>query len=137
MLTLDEPGVKLNLEDFSELKKLAGGCLPQAFKKFHLKNNGGYTQNKRLTGAEYIYSIHGFDSIKAGEPPIEFSYGDFIENYPSHTGLIPFAFDEGGNYYIVSVREVDYGFIYLWLQEDEELQKIFDDFDSFLTGLNQ
>ncbi|GKQ48667.1 SMI1/KNR4 family protein [Pseudomonas syringae pv. theae] len=136
MLKLEESGVEVNLGDFAELERLVGGKLPQSFKKFYLKNNGGYIDNKRLYGDEYVYSIHGFESIKEGNPGVEVSYLDFVENDKLFLGLVPFAFDEGGNSYLLSVRPDDYGFIYLWLQEDDELKKIFDDFESFEKGLN-
>ncbi|EGH74623.1 SMI1/KNR4 family protein [Pseudomonas syringae] len=136
MLILENSGANISLKDFYELENLAGGKLPQSFKKFYLKNNGGYIENKRLYGDEYVYSIHGFESIKGGNPGVEASYLDFIENDESFTGLIPFAFDEGGNSYLLSLRPDDYGNIYLWLQEEDEMQKVFDDFESFEKGLN-
>ena len=136
MLNLEDAGLNIDLGDFAELERLAGGRLPQSFKKFYLKNNGGYVENKRLYGDEFVYSIHGFDSIKFGEPPIETSYADFLENDESFSGLIPFAFDEGGNSYMLSVRPADYGVVYLWLQDGEELRKVFNSFDDFEKGLN-
>ncbi|MCF5268754.1 SMI1/KNR4 family protein, partial [Pseudomonas syringae] len=74
--------------------------------------------------------------IKGGNPRVEAAYLDFVENDESFTGLIPFAFDEGGNSYLLSLRPDDYGNIYLRLQEEDEMQKVFDDFESFEKGLN-
>ncbi|MCF5221868.1 SMI1/KNR4 family protein [Pseudomonas syringae] len=136
MLILENSGANISLKDFYELENLAGGKLPQSFKKFYLKNNGGYIENKRLYGDEYVYSIHGFESIKGVNPGVEAAYLDFVENDESFTGLIPFAFDEGGNSYLLSLRPDDYGNIYLRLQEEDEMQKVFDDFESFEKGLN-
>ncbi|WP_162864765.1 SMI1/KNR4 family protein, partial [Pseudomonas viridiflava] len=64
MLNLEDAGLSIDLGDFAELERLAGGRLPQSFKKFYLKNNGGYVENKRLYGDEFVYSIHGFESVK-------------------------------------------------------------------------
>lgn len=136
MLSLEDAGVSIGLGDFAELEKLSGGRLPQSFKRFYLKNNGGYIENKRLYAEDFVYSIHGFDSIKVGEPPIEVSYMDYVENDESFSGLIPFAFDEGGNNYMLSVRATDYGVVYLWLQDEEELRRVFSSFDDFEKGLD-
>jgi hypothetical protein len=135
MLDFEDSASPITIGDFSGLENIVGGALPNSFKKFYLKRNGGYLASKNLYADDYIYSIHGFDSIKHGDSTIEQSYEDFVESYGELEGLVPFAFDEGGNNYMLSIRSSDYGRIYLWLHEEEELRPVFESFDLFEKGL--
>lgn len=137
MLILEDSAEKLNLGDFVELEKLVGASLPSAFKKFYLAHNGGYIENKDLVAQDFVYSIHGFDSVKHGDSTIEESYADFLDSYEYLSGLVPFAFDEGGNNYMLSLRVDDYNSIYLWLHEEEELRLVFHSFEDFVEGLGK
>lgn len=136
MLTLEDSEKKINLGDFADLENLVGRRLPQSFKRFYLRNNGGYIDNKHLYSGDTTYSIHGFEPVKYGESTIEANYTDFLEGYDFFRRLIPFAFDEAGNNYVLSLRLEDYGVVYLWLHEEERFLRVFESFDLFIYGLN-
>ncbi|QKZ03788.1 SMI1/KNR4 family protein [Pseudomonas eucalypticola] len=135
MLDFEDSELPINLGDFSHIESLAGGALPSSFKKFYLLRNGGYLESKELYGDECVYDIHGFESLKHGDLPIEQLYQDLVESYEFLAGLVPFAFDQGGNNYLVSLRAEDYGKIYIWLHDEEELKPVFDSFEFFEKGL--
>ena len=115
---------------------------PEEIKKHYLKCNGGYP-NKELyeyDGEEYKinYFLSIGNKVNSFEKIYELLRSDDV--FPSW--LIPFADDEGGNFFAFSVLEKDYGSIYYYshefeLGEDPALyvKKISDNFSSFLSNL--
>lgn len=135
MLALEESAEKINLGDFKEVERLANGVLPREFKSLYMKNNGGYPSVTEFDGAELRFSINGFNSIKHGRPSIEMLISSFYCNYESIWGLVPFAYDDGGNTFMLSIKLADYGKVYLWLHEEEILEFVVLSFDEFLKSV--
>ncbi|KDN10139.1 hypothetical protein GAPWKB30_1247 [Gilliamella apicola] len=49
--------------------------------------------------------------------------------------MIPFAYDEGGNCFLLSLKNENYGEIYIWLMDEKELVLVSESFDSFINKL--
>nr|WP_244947279.1 SMI1/KNR4 family protein [Cronobacter turicensis] len=48
---------------------------------------------------------------------------------------MPFAYDNGGNSFFLSLKESDYGRVYLYAQDGDALFEIADSFDDFIRAL--
>ena len=123
--------------------------LPESYKNFILKHNGGYAE------------ICAFDNpnedgtIVAEFCAIRLELGDFLEeldniitvtqliedhqhlekNLPAH--LFPFALAEGGGKFCISMNEEDFGTIYLFFMDGTANEPIFviDSFENFINAL--
>ncbi|ANF96466.1 SMI1/KNR4 family protein [Paenibacillus bovis] len=123
----------LTEKDFQELEKQMGRPFPPAFKQYYLHYNGGYLPEDREGNAVIV---GGFNSIRYGKLPAEKLYADLLENFEQLEGLFPFAYDQGGNSFLISLRsEPDYNNIYVWLMDLKELRFITDSFEDFLVFL--
>lgn len=120
------------------------GCkLPESYKAFLLKWNGGYAnfgafkyidRNEEIIGGAHrflgITSIEHRYSIQ--RHLIEFREDGFPLN------LIPIAEDGGGNFLFLSADEPDKGKIFYWMHEIDPKEGIFfvaNNFDEFLAML--
>lgn len=101
---------------------------------FYLTNNGGFIDDKKHTESELL--INSFLSIKHGEATIENVYKQLVKSTPSLAGLIPFAYDDCGNLFLLSTNNDDNGCVYLWLPSESEKFPISDTFNSFLHILS-
>ncbi|MNT14902.1 SMI1 / KNR4 family protein [compost metagenome] len=101
---------------------------------FYLTNNGGFIDDKQHTESELL--INSFLSIKHGEATIENVYKQLVKSTPSLAGLIPFAYDDCGNLFLLSTNNDDNGCVYLWLPSESEKFPISDTFNSFLHILS-
>ncbi|RYJ38031.1 SMI1_KNR4 domain containing protein [Flavobacterium anhuiense] len=130
-LILEESEQKLTIKEISEFEKLFNCSLPNSFKEFYLLNNGGHyteeNQNRFILG--------GFNSIKYGDLPIEKLYTDLIEDFNKLSQMIPFAYDYGGNCFLLSLKKEDYNSIFLWLMDEKELVFVSRSFDLFISDL--
>ncbi|QKZ03785.1 SMI1/KNR4 family protein [Pseudomonas eucalypticola] len=135
MLTLDDASQNIDIGDFSELERLAGGTLPNAFKVLYLRHNGGFPPSGDFDGDEYVFSINGFNPVKYGRPSIEQLLMRLGEEYSLLKGLVPFAYDDGGNTFMLSVRDADCGVVYLWIQGESRLEKVISSFEEFLSAV--
>ncbi|KAB1158919.1 SMI1/KNR4 family protein [Tenacibaculum aiptasiae] len=107
--------------------------LPEEYKKHILKYNGGYPEDNYFQGK----GINYFHSIKYGE------YGSLEDTLKRISDVLPdnffpFAYDEGGNQFCISLRKEDYGKIYFCPMDmgevvPELLVSSFEDFMSQLT----
>ncbi|EAN5126954.1 SMI1/KNR4 family protein, partial [Salmonella enterica] len=50
--------------------------------------------------------------------------------------MVPFAYDEGGNCFLLSLRDKDYGKVYIWLMDEKELAFVSESFDEFINELS-
>ncbi|HHC4899985.1 TPA: SMI1/KNR4 family protein [Escherichia albertii] len=132
-LTIEESEKKLTQDEFSDFEKYFGKKLPDSFKNFYLENNGGYLSEN---GQSSPLLFSGFISIKYGKVPIEKIYQDLIDDFLDLKDMVPFADDEGGNCFLLSLRDKDYGQIYIWLMDEKELAFVCESFDSFINELS-
>ncbi|WP_349975515.1 SMI1/KNR4 family protein [Pseudomonas sp. WHRI 8519] len=135
MLDLEESESGIDMGDFSQIEYLAGAKLPPLFKKIYLKNNGGFPEATEVEGDQYVFSINGFNPIKFGNLPIEKLMQEYASQERSLEGYIPFAYDDGGNSFMLSLNKEDAGMVYLWLQDEKRLEKVCSRFDDFISSL--
>jgi len=137
MLDLEESESSIDMGDFSQIELLAGGKLPPLFKRIYLKNNGGFPEATEVEGDEYVFSINGFNSIKFGKLTIEKLMQDYAGQDSGLEGYVPFAYDDGGNSFMLSLKKQDAGVVYLWIQGEMRLEKVCSSFDNFITSLRE
>lgn len=135
MLNLEEPESSIDMGDFTQIELLARGKLPSLFKKIYLKNNGGFPEATEVEGDEYVFSINGFNSIKFGRLPIEKLMQEYASQDGNFEGYVPFAYDDGGNSFMLSLKDEDAGVVYLWLQDEKRLERVCSSFDHFISSL--
>ncbi len=122
---------KISVNDILEFEIKNKLQLPNSYKKFILKNNGGYTGNLTY---EQEFTIGSFYSIKYGESTIDNTINilQIIEDTLPPI-FIPIADDWGGNIYCISKKD---GKIYLWFHDtDNEAILICESFEGFVEGL--
>jgi hypothetical protein len=135
MLNLDEAEAAIEINDFLKIESLANGKLPNSFKRLYLRANGGFPEATEVEGEEYVFSINGFNSIKFGGLTIEKLMQDFFDQDEKLKGYVPFAYDDGGNSFMLSLNQKDSGVVYLLLQENLQLERVCASFDVFLNSL--
>lgn len=61
------------------------------------------------------------------------AYNELVQDFPTLAGKVPFAFDEGGNYFLISVSGNDAGNVGIWIMDTEEYHIVADDFREFFS----
>lgn len=135
MLNLEESEAQIDIADLLNIEIIASGQLPALFKKIYLKNNGGFPQATRVQGDYSEYAINGFNPIKYGLLPIEKLMMEFHKDHQNLRSQVPFAYDDGGNTFMLSLNKADSGAVYLWLQDEERLEKVCASFDGFIAAM--
>lgn len=133
-LVLEESEKKLSSDELNEFNRTFGGKIPLSFISFYMNFNGGYPPDN---GESNYFLLGGFNPIKHGDLPIEDVYSDLIDDFPDFKNMIPFAYDEGGNCFLLSLGDDDYENIYIWLMDEKELEFISDTFEHFIEKLSQ
>ncbi|WP_369943927.1 SMI1/KNR4 family protein [Xanthomonas medicagonis] len=131
-LILEDAEQSLTEQELDEFQQRFDARLPAGFRRFYLRHNGGDLSEDN--GGNDVL-LRGFTPIKYGVAPIERVYRDLIDSVPSLQGMLPFAYDEGGNSFLLSLREDDHGSIYLYLMVEAELAWVCDSFDEFIADL--
>ena len=90
----------ISTSDFLAFTKSINAHPTSEFINFYLTNNGGFIDDKQHTESELL--INSFLSIKYGEATIENVYKQLVKSTPSLAGLIPFAYDDCGNLFLLS-----------------------------------
>ncbi|MBD8576536.1 SMI1/KNR4 family protein [Pseudomonas syringae] len=129
---LIESAASLSKADIHSFEQRLEGRLPEAFRDFYLAINGGYIDDA-LNGNDLL--LAGFVPIKYGRVPMEQAYSELVEDVPALVGKIPFAFDEGGNYFLLSLGDADHGTIGLWIMDTGQYHEVAHDFPAFLDRL--
>lgn len=135
---------KTNADDLVMLEAEYGFEFPDELKSFCLQYNGGKPQKRKvyLKDGEWESStrFHGFYSIK---DEFEKALKDVLYESWWIKGMIPFGYDEGGEYFCFSTRSCDYGYIYYFMSEciDEEnpenaYMKVSESFSQFINEMN-
>ena len=129
--------------EFLDFESNFKSVLPAQFKTHYLKRNGGFPAEEDVESGRWGLPVNGFYSIKYGNLNIF----DVIENaeeiIPSNSAygtwskgwFVPFAYDSGGNSIFISLREIDYGSVYIYAQDGDNLFKISESFGDFLIKL--
>ncbi|WP_299132979.1 SMI1/KNR4 family protein [uncultured Tenacibaculum sp.] len=140
-------GIPISKEELEKFIKEFGLKLPNLYKSFILASNGGYPNlsafgNPYEDGSEVdsFYTITMVDNDKIDDLVI--SSRDVIKthqilekNLPSH--FYPFADDIGGAKFCFSMKNSDFGSVYLVFLDGTADEPIFicDSFEEFINGL--
>ncbi len=106
--------------DVREIELTFDMSLPTSVRSHYLAFNGGRpSRNLFKKNGEY-FQIHEFLPMKYGRKGCRFedTYRDLVigtPQFPKH--LVPFAIDPGGDYYCVSVRSNEVGFVYCYMHD--------------------
>jgi hypothetical protein len=136
----------ITISKIEEMEKKIQCKIPESYKEFILKNNGGHPTpdmfvcnenqgknlaNDRTMDVAYIgYFI-----------PIESAVSFYSSGY--FDGLIPITDAEGGQYICISLNKENYGEIVYFIPEDStneensHLYHLADNFDEFLAGIKE
>jgi hypothetical protein len=119
--------------------------LPESFKNHYLRNNGGYISEEDKKAGKYGLSYFGeFNSIKFGYMPIECLVELYIDIFPANCSevgvwekyeFVPFANDHECEPIFMSLRDNDYGSIYMCYEGRDIISHIFPSFDVFIKKL--
>ncbi|ELY2857458.1 SMI1/KNR4 family protein [Cronobacter dublinensis] len=124
--------IGLTQDDFAEVEKKFNWTLPTTFKEFYLHHNGGELTDEY---ADNDFLLSGFIPFKYGSASIERTYKDLVDDFPALKEFVPFADDQGGNCFLISMRKKDYGKVYIWLMDEKELAFVIDSFDALINEL--
>jgi len=125
----DKPLSKKEIKDF---ENLIGFELPNSFKEFYFKANGGVLDPDRFFNGIHVQV---FLPIKYGEDPIEEQMKYLVESKLLSVGYLPFAYSNGSARFCLDLRTENYGVVYLLRMDSYELEYIASDFALFLDGL--
>jgi hypothetical protein len=117
----------LDPEAIREAERQIGVPLPQAYKQFLLKYNGGRPEPAafRITwsGQEWaddwsVDTVHMLLGLRPGDE------ADFLTDFESYQGRIPndtvpIGYDPGGNLLLLGVRGRNTGKVFFWMQDYE------------------
>lgn len=130
-LILYKSCVALSCNDLMMFENYFQTKFPLSFKRFYLQNNGGFTVKKDFYIGCDRHDIHCFLSIKYSSDSIK----TIIEEYEENMRLknfqkrfVPFALDQGGNYYLMDISSENYGKIYMWFHDID-----YDELPIFIT----
>jgi hypothetical protein len=121
---------ELDLKNFEESLQI---ILPDDFKKHYLAYNGGYPPYEYVKGVKHIFTINGFNPIKYGLLPIEKIVADYKESGIVFEKKVPFAYDNGGNVFLISEEGPVY-IIEAEFLEDKNFTLVSESFTDFLNS---
>ena len=118
--------------DIADVERQLGFAMPAALKAFYLEHNGGRPRPNLFPAHDDFFEVHIFLPIKSGNPKLglERTY-DLLVRQTSEfpRDFLPFASDQGGDHFMVSLRPVDEGAVF-FNQSD-----YYDDPDRFVVFL--
>jgi len=130
---LSDSEKNLTLDDMKKFNEFYNNKLPESFQDFYLKNNGGFPLNYEDGN---IFTLGGFTPVKYGKRPIEKVYQDLVEAFDQLRDMLPFAYDYGGNDFLLSLKANNsFGKIFVFLMDKKEIEFISDSFTEFLEEL--
>lgn len=130
---LSDSEKNLTSDDMKEFNEFFNNKVPESFQDFYLKNNGGYPLNYEDGN---IFMLGGFTPVKYGKRPIEKVYQDLIDAFDQLRDMLPFAYDYGGNAFLLSLKaDNSFGKIFVFLMDEKEIEFIADSFTEFLEEL--
>ena len=145
--TMSDKGRPLNDEDIRALEKTLAVNLPEDYKVFLKKNNGGCPdpqffpiegfENNPLGQVQVFFRIDG--PIKSSR--LDWNYQTFVGRIPDN--LFPIACEDGGSLICLSLAGSDKGAVYYWDYYGEHKPPSYDNvyliagsFEGFLDSLH-
>jgi len=108
----------LTEEDYRNFEQLFAREIPPSFRAHYMSFNGGSPTEEDVEAGRWGLPVHGFNSIKYGTLPIERLIEDIgaieleIGSWAPYS-YVPFAYDAGGSTVFLSLRDSDYGCVYI------------------------
>lgn len=124
---------QLTREDLCDFSERTGLRLSSEFVDFYLDNNGGYRDVEADEANPLL--LNSFLSIRYGDGTIDTAYQSLVKGNPALEGLVPFAYDDCGNVFLLSGNPDTPGEVLLWLPGESEIETIFSSFAEFLRAL--
>jgi hypothetical protein len=133
-------------EDFTTFERLFRREIPLSFKSHYMVDNGGSPSEEDVEAGKWGLPVHGFVPIKYGNLTIEESIEriESIDPQDEKFGswakftYVPFAYDAGGNTIFLSLRDTDYGSVYIYAFDgSNNIKRISPSFEEFRTRLYQ
>lgn len=135
-LMLKECQPALTEEDLDQVEQKLGYRLPASVRAHYLRFNGGCLPEEQMERQQLAFG--GFNPIRYGALPAEQLYQDLLESFSELAGWFPFAYDQGGNCFLVDLDETrSPETVRIWLMDARELARVTDSFDKFITVLSQ
>ncbi|WLP94606.1 SMI1/KNR4 family protein [Psychrobacter sp. M13] len=120
------PYGKLSIDELEKFEKVIKYRLPEDYRHYLLNFNGAEPINTvcHISDAEGRTSVHNMLGIHDGPEyaRLEPEFGD--RNSTKKTGLLAFAYDEGGNYFCLCLLPKKYGEVYFYDHERSHAKKI-------------
>ena len=151
-------GYRINYKDIKDIESIIQCILPQDYKEFLLKHNGGSPnfdafeiKNYFPNGSSSFTDIRYFFGLCHDKKSVMKCY-DIFDNIRCYEGrvpneLLPIATDSLGNLICLGIKEKYYGKIYFWHHEEESdreekpwwknITLIADSFTDFLSTLSK
>lgn len=134
---------RLTEPELLEFEKGLIGELPSSFRNHYLAFNGGAPAEEDVERGKWGLPVHGFNPIKYGNITIERLIDDLDAIDPKENSLgswqklsfVPFAYDAGAHPIFLSLRDRDYGAIYIYDPNGGAIKRIADSFDAFRSRL--
>lgn len=133
MATFVKTAPALSSADIEATERRLNLRLPEDLKAHYLRHNGGRPQPRFFEKDGEWYGVHQVLAMVHGDrnTGFEASYESLVLDNPLFpAGVIPFAYDEGGDYFVYSLRPESYGQI-LFVQGD-----YFEEPDRYLVFLS-
>jgi len=121
MVHFTETEQPLTSNDLAKVELAFGFSFPADFRDHYLRHNGGRPQKSLFKKDDTVFVVSEFLPIKYGNMLFEDCFRDLKierEVLPEH--LVGFAVDPGGDYYCFSVRDNDYGSIWIYRGEHSD-----------------
>ena len=150
-VTITDSGEPISDIEYGQFVSEFNLSLPDSYKEFILENNGGYPEESSFDSSEedgYDINIDNFNRISVGDEVFEeledkvYSAREAIQDHqisqediPSH--LYPFALVLGGNNLCISMKNEDFGSIYIYaLDGRTPVQRyVASSFEELINGL--
>ncbi|CAL2091531.1 SMI1_KNR4 domain-containing protein [Tenacibaculum sp. 190524A02b] len=136
-ITLEFQEKKLNIEDISTFEKEYKFVLPESYKKFLLENNGGIPKESIFWDGTIESHVSNFYSLKYGNVTLENIIKEIHREDALPTIFFPFASTGGGGDYAFSLKDSNFGEVYLFHYDGSEPFKICSSFDDFIKSLEE
>ena len=132
-------------EEYRDFERIFRRQTPPSFKAHYMANNGGSPKEEEVESGQWGLPVHGFNPIKYGKLTIERLVEDIESIEPKDrrfgswekSSYVPFAYDEGGNTIFISLRDDDYGYVYIYAPDGRNIKNIAPSFEEFLARLYQ
>ena len=136
-ITLKLQEEKITLEYLNSFENTYNFNIPNSYKEFLVENNGGIPVEKIFWDGEIECYVPHFYSLKNGEYPIEEIIKELHREDALPTYFFPFASTGGAGSYAFSMKNEDFGAVYVFHFDGSEPLKLTDSFEDFINAMEE